>query len=394
MRKLKTLSLFSGCGGLDLGFHQEGFLNVGAYDINPAVIDTFRANIADNAHVEDLSLQTIKPRSAIDVLLAGSPCQGFSLAGKRNVEDPRNNLLIRAGDHAIALRPKIFLAENVPGALSGEMRRYWDQLDQMLIGAGYKTRTLSIDASHLGVAQTRRRIFLLACRDNLDFEYVLPAPKSVASLAQALDDIPNDREHAQSVVLEEETADIKIARHIGPGQKLSNVRRGPNSVHTWHIPDVFGRTTVAEQRLLMELIVLRRRIRVRTSGDADPVAFDLLRAHVGSGTERLVGSLVRKNYLRYSNDAVDLANTFNGKYRRLMWEKPSYTVDTYFGNPRYFLHPVEHRGFSVREAARIQGFPDGYTFTGTMKENFQMIGNAVSPVVSRHLAQLVKSLLL
>lgn len=393
MKKLKTASLFSGCGGLDLGFHEEGFLNVGAFDINPAVVQTFRKNISAAAHVADLVEDPIHVPRNIDVLLAGSPCQGFSLAGKRKLHDPRNNLLVRAGEYALAIRPKIFIAENVPGALVGDLKRYWDQLNRMLVENGYQTQTLRIDAAELGAAQTRRRAFLIAWSMKRDFNLDTTVSGSPRTLRCALSAIPNDDEHAQRAVLEDDSADLKIATNIKPGQKLSNVRKGPNAVHTWHIPEVFGKTTKAERAFLNELIGLRRRLRVRDTGDADPIAVDALIEHLGDSVPTIVDRLAAKGYLRWVSGSIDLANTFNGKYRRLMWERPSHTVDTYFGNPRYFLHPSEHRGFSVREAARIQGFPDSFGFCGTMKENFKMIGNAVSPIVSRHLAKIVREVL-
>ncbi|MEK6364984.1 MAG: DNA cytosine methyltransferase [Burkholderia gladioli] len=393
MKQLRTVSLFSGCGGLDLGFHHEGFVNVGAYDINPIVIETFRQNINNAAYVADLGREMVDIPTNVDVLLAGSPCQGFSLAGKRDIHDPRNNLLVRAGEYALSVRPRVFLAENVPGALSGELKRYWASLDKLLVSNGYRTRTIEIEATQVGAAQTRRRVFLIAWTGKRDLNISIPEVANEPTLRDALKNLPRDAEHAQHTTLKSESTDIQIAECIKPGQKLSNVRRGPNTVHTWHIPGVFGRTTKAERELLDGLIGLRRRLRTRLKGDADPVSIDAIREHAGREADRLVERLIKKGYLRMINGSIDLANTFNGKYRRLAWDRPSYTVDTYFGNPRYFLHPTEHRGFSVREAARIQGFPDSFTFHGTMRENFQMIGNAVSPKVSRYLAGVIRTLL-
>ena len=82
----------------------------------------------------------------------------------------------------------------------------------------------------------------------------------------------------------------------------------------------------------------------------------------------------------------DLTNAFNGKFRRLKWDQPAPTVDTRFGQPRYFLHPDEDRGFSVREAARIQGFPDAYKFPSSDSIAFRLIGNAVPPPMANAIA--------
>ncbi len=98
--------------------------------------------------------------------------------------------------------------------------------------------------------------------------------------------------------------------------------------------------------------------------------------------------------MREIGDTHDLTGAFNGKYRRLSWDKPSNTVDTRFGSPTYFLHPEEQRGFTVREAARIQGFPDSFIFSGTEKEQYQMVGNAVPPPMAKKIALQIRKLLL
>jgi DNA (cytosine-5)-methyltransferase 1 len=104
--------------------------------------------------------------------------------------------------------------------------------------------------------------------------------------------------------------------------------------------------------------------------------------------------LIRKGYVRKKGALWDLANTFNGTFRRLEWNKPSHTVDTYFGNPRYFLHPSENRGFTVREAARIQGFPDSFIFFGCEASQYRQVGNAVPPPIARALAATVRRAIL
>ena len=189
------------------------------------------------------------------------------------------------------------------------------------------------------------------------------------------------------VSLDHSSADYKIAAKLKPGQKLSNVREGPRAVHTWEIPEVFGRTNKYERTVLHQVIRLRRQNRIRDFGDADPVSTQLLNDLFGSKT---LENLVKKGYLKKIGECHDLVGTFNGKYRRLHFDEPSYTVDTRFGNPRSFLHPTENRGFSVREAARIQGFPDEFIFSGTSAQQFRMIGNAVPPPMAENIALYLK----
>jgi DNA (cytosine-5)-methyltransferase 1 len=105
-------------------------------------------------------------------------------------------------------------------------------------------------------------------------------------------------------------------------------------------------------------------------------------------------SLLSKGYIRRVGRYYDLTHTFNGKFRRLSWNAPALTVDTRFGDPRYFLHPEEDRGFTVREVARVQGFPDSYIFFGRERLSYTMLGNAVPPPMARSIAQLVRTRLL
>src|SRR5207302_303230 len=121
----------------------------------------------------------------------------------------------------------------------------------------------------------------------------------------------------------------------------------------------------------------------------DPVSERHLRTELGYSVSSLLKRLIDKGYVRRVGRRYDLSHTFNGKFRRLSLDLPSLTVDTRFGNPRYFLHPTQQRGFTVREAARIQGFPDSFVFSGSESSQFRLIGNAVPPPLARGLASFV-----
>ena len=159
------------------------------------------------------------------------------------------------------------------------------------------------------------------------------------------------------------------------------------SVHTWDIPEVFGKVTKQEISLLETIVKLRRQKRRRSNGDADPVDVDYLKQLFGDNVGDMINSLVDRKYLRRDGGFVDITNTFNGKFRRLKWDDISPTVHTRFGQPRYFLHPTEHRGFSYEEAALIQSFPKDFTFSGSQSSKFRMIGNAVPPKLAESVAQ-------
>ena len=139
---------------------------------------------------------------------------------------------------------------------------------------------------------------------------------------------------------------------------------------------------------------LRRRERVRSFGDGDPVPLDRISRELGRPVNNEVERLVAAGYLRWAANGVELKQTYNGRYRRLMWDATAPTVNTKFGRMDLFLHPSEHRGMTPREAARIQGFPDAFRFTGSAKDKFMQIGNAVPPPMAAGLAEFVREALL
>ena len=382
------VSLFAGCGGLDLGFVEAGFRCVAAVDHDPIALATHRENFDDTTYQVDLTSSTPQLGSlkSVDVVTAGPPCQGFSTIGKRELHDPRNSLLVRAAQIAVQLRPRVILLENVPGALSGQHRTYWENAKNVLTTAGYRTSDAIVDAADYGVPQTRRRAVLLASRGHKTPD--LPRP---SQRRQTLRDVLSTGV-ASGISLLSGTQ-LLIARAIAPGQKLCNVRGGVRAVPTWEVPAVFGYTTGLERLMLEAIRRLRRQDRVRQSGDADPVPLSKLRRLFPKTLESTLSSLQEKGYVKLRGQTCDLTHTFNGKYRRLSWDAPSPTVDTRFGSPRYFLHPSENRGFSVTEAAAIQTFPENFTFVGSTAAQFRMIGNAVPPRLARRFALTIRDLL-
>ncbi len=390
---LSFASLFSGCGGFDLGFIREGFSSRAAYDCDSEAVDSFKANFS--SPIYDVDLTEGVPRENelrdIDVLIAGPPCQGFSTAGKRQIDDKRNHLLTLTGHLASRISPKVLIVENVAGALSGAHARYWHELDATMRQAGYRTNTIRCQATDVGMAQLRRRILFFAWKTKRDIDFTIQAlpPKDLRSV---LDGVQHQANHHPKKLIPQ-SREWQIARRIKAGQKLSNVRGGENAVATWDIPEVFGAISDHERTILEVLRRLRRQNRLRDHGDADPVSLCRLESALGKPFVRLVDDLVAKGYLRRVGPGIDLVGTFNGKFRRLAWDKPSCTVDTRFGSPRYFLHPSQPRGFTVREAARIQGFDDGYTFHGSELGQYRQVGNAVPPPLGALAARLAKRLL-
>lgn len=394
MKRLPTFaSLCSGCGGLDLGFEQAGFRGLAAFDLDQQAIDVHNANLQTPGFVADIA--TSKIREGIpgrpDVVIAGPPCQGFSTLGKRRLDDPRNSLILTAARLAVELRPQVIVLENVSGAVSGAMAPLWAQAEQTFQNAGYRFQTQRVTSAHFGVPQIRRRVVLLAWKLKSANPHLNSLP--ARSLQETLSGVGGFKNH-EPKELKRGSKEYQIALRIRPHQKLCNVRGGDRAVPTWEIPEVYGTTTASEREVLLTVQRLRRQLRLRDHGDADPVRLNDITEACGRNVNSDVRRLHDKQYLRKVGQRYDLVHAFNGKFRRLAWHENAPTVDTRFGEPRYFLHPDEQRGLSVREAARIQGFPDDFIFSGPRAAQFRMVGNAVPPPLAQQIAIAIRDQLL
>lgn len=370
---------------MDGGFQRAGFRTKLAVDVDSLAVATYNRNLAPVAIVGDLrrGYDLARSQRLPDVLLAGPPCQGFSTAGKRDRADPRNELLLLTASLTVHMRPRAVVVENVSGVLSGWSKRYWASTDDVLRRNGYKTVDLSIKASDFGLPQLRRRIIKIGWSTGAEPRITLNTGP-VITLAEAmkgLRGIPNHEPRALPL----SSRASRIAHKIASGQKLTNVRGGKRSVHTWDIPDVFGATNSHEREVLTAIRLLRRRDRKRNWGDADPVSLGSLLSECGRSVDRTLNRLIAKGYVRKVRSHYDLTHTFNGKYQRLAWDEPAPTVHTKFGDPHYFLHPDKHRGLTVRECARIQGFPDDFLFYGQLEDQYRLVGNAVPPTIAHAL---------
>jgi DNA (cytosine-5)-methyltransferase 1 len=262
----------------------------------------------------------------------------------------------------------------------------------MLRNLGYRTAEFRCDSHKMGVAQRRHRAVAMAWRSNRSIPADLIG-QSGGTLRDAIRGVARATDHCPKA-LNPVTRLARIAQRIRPGQKLCNVRASDRAVHTWDIPEVFGATTLRERCILEALLRLRRRHRVRDTGDGDPVTARVLSSYVGFPAGPVLRRLLAAGYIRRTSERYNLTHTFNGKPRRLRWSQPVPTVDTRFGDPWYYLHPSQNRGFTIREAARLQGFPDWFTFSGSVRARYRLIGNAVPPPLAAVLAAFVRDHLL
>lgn len=389
--EIKIASLFSGCGGLDHGFEEAGFRIHFAADQNADAVECYNSSLRPVARQLTID-RYLEFAFQPDVIIAGPPCQGFSTGGGYKANDERNDLLISTCSIIARCKPRLAVIENVEALTNRRNTGYLSAALEALASAGYHCEWSVLTATDFGVAQRRRRTVIIA-RKSAPFTMYRASPREAVKLSSVLSGISDSDINHKPIYHSADLKHHRIALRIKPGQKLCNVRSGPNSVPTWEIPEVFGSTNGAEKLVLQAVRQLRRTERKRSYGDADPVSVDRLSTICSSADAQTIDNLRRIGYLRILGNEIDLTNTFNGKYRRLRADDVSPTVDTRFGDIQLFLHPLEHRGMTVREAARIQGFPDNIKFPKNEKSAFRLIGNAVPPPMAFELAKYCRELL-
>ena len=421
----RVVSIFCGCGGLDIGFHQEAFDLIYSCDNDPAAVDCYKRNIDDRVFCRDATSDEfhadIRNLGRCDVVLGGFPCQGFSKAGPKQKGDSRNRLYIEMHRAVAELSPKIFIAENVDGMSQNFGGSYLQQITADFASLGYDVEHRVIDAVAYGVPQHRRRIIFVGTK-GFDFEWPEPthmAPsrngefrignyngrslfdREPVSRAQTIRDAIGDLAEPDSDVSDHLVTNSwpkkyeKVFQRIGPGQKLCNVRHADTSVYTWEIPDAFGKTSLRERHVLESISKHRRHKRYGTIPNGNPLPIEEIEKLSGLITIRPeITSLLEKGYLKDMSGKYDLKGAMfcSGLFKRPRWDDPSPTILTNFHNPRYFLHPEKNRPFTLRECARLQSFPDSFRFTDVdvdLISGYRLVGNAVPPLVSRAFADAV-----
>jgi len=432
-KRYSVVSIFSGCGGLDLGFKQKGFDLVYACDIDPKAVDCYSRNIERYIFCRDVRRAEfhadIAAIGSCDLVLGGFPCQGFSKAGPKNVKDPRN-LLYREMYQAIArLCPHLFIAENVDGISQNFAGAYIELIVKEFEQIGYDVEYRILDAAAFGLPQHRRRIFFVGVRQPSNYKFQWPeathavktrngefkisstsieqlplfqwASKNGISLPiRTIKDAIADLVELDDCIPDHQVTNAwsqkyeVIFKAIEPGQKLCNVRHAATSVYTWEIPEFFGLVTQRERTILETISKYRRHKKYGNIPNGNPLPIEEIERLSGlNKIQTEIASLISKEYLKEKKGKYDLKGAMfcSGLFKRPSWDEPAPTVLTNFHNPRYFLHPLKDRPFSLRECARLQGFPDEFLFTGSESQvdlvsGYRLVGNAVPPPLSEMFA--------
>ncbi len=329
--KRLALDLFSGAGGLSLGFKKAGFQVVQAIESDPHAAATYRHNHPEADLLEedicsfdpDASLSRLGLRPGdITVLINGPPCQGFSESNRRtrSLTNPQNHLYQQFLKFLKAVQPVWFVFENVAGLRTLSGGYILQRIIEECAALGYEVKWKELNAADYGVPQFRRRLFILGNRFGLPINFPEstrgPGKKPYVKVRQAINDLPELGNVQGNLVSHNAEKIIKRYRHIKSGQNWEAV---------------------------------------------PPELID--------------------NY-------KDIARCHTGIYYRLEKNKPAKVIGNFRKN--MLIHPEQNRGLSVREAARLQSFPDDYQFLGSIGFQQQQVADAVPPILAEKVAGAIK----
>ena len=323
MAEPTIISLFSGCGGLDLGFHLEGYRTVWANDISVEASETFRQNFGDVINNSDI--ETIDPfkNSSIpecDLILGGFPCQDFSIIWKRpGLNGTRGNLYKSFLRFVEAKKPKAFVAENVKGLLTANNRKAIKQIikDFENIAPGYIIKVQLYNFADYGVPQFRERVLIVGVRMDTGFEFFHPQPTHGPKAKKP---------------------------YLSAGEALRDVEKAKFNNEKLNI----AKKTESMLKLIPE------------GGNFTDIPKD---------------------------NALYVKGMISHVYRRIRRNEPAKTIIAAGGGGTWGYHYPEPRPLTNRERARLQSFPDDFIFYGSKTEVRRQIGNAVPPNGVREIAK-------
>jgi DNA (cytosine-5)-methyltransferase 1 len=365
-KRFRLIDAFAGAGGMTLGFSSmfgHAFDPVWANDFNEDCVRTYDENFGAHCSSGDI-VKLLKSRSLdipiADVVIGGPPCQGFSLLNKQRDGDSRKALWRQYFEIVRRSEAKVFVMENVPQLLGSIEHAAITRTAKAL---GFEVASGVLRAPDYGVPQMRRRAFIIGSRTGSPSQVFPPKkthfdPSRDEQLASMRTGSANG--HLPGAVRWRTVRDVIADLPEPVGTEIRAVRP-PLDLHFGRSPTP---TSLARYRVLSEEGMNR---------------FDL---------QRLAPDLTPACWIKKTSGGTDL-------FGRLWWDRPAFTIRTEFFKPEKgrYLHPVQDRPITHREAARLQSFPDAFRFAGTKIEVARQIGNAVPPLLSARVADVVYMLL-
>ena len=352
MKHYNGIDLFAGAGGLSEGAKMAGVSVEHAIEFNKSAAKTYKRNHPQsNVICEDIRkvnpLQIVEPWTRVFIIMGGPPCQGFSLANTmtRNMNNPNNSMFKEFVRFVRELSPDWFLFENVYGLTNINDGETEHMIKSCFEGLGYNVKPGILWASSFGVPQSRNRYFMVGNRLGIEFSFPEPYKYEV-TVADAISDLPI-LSNGDSYDELPYRLDIKDASEYARLMRAGSLTCTQNYVSKNN-----------------DLVIERYK-------------------HIGQGQNwSAIPESLMMNY-------ADKTRCHSNIYRRLRMDKPSVVISNY--RKSMLIHPIQDRGLSVREAARIQSFPDAYYFEGPVSHIQQQIGNAVPPLLAKAvIGQIIK----
>lgn len=398
MSKLKVLSLFSGAGGMDIGFTNAGCEIVWANDVFGEAVASYKNYLGDHIICKDIrEIPSIDMPDDIDIVIGGFPCQGFSIANTRRSMDDQRNFLYKEMLRVIKDKnPKFFVAENVKGILSLNNGKAFEMIKEDFNSLGYNVEARILNAAEYGVPQARERVVIMGNRLGLDNPY---PPKSHYVLG-----VTKDIDNLEPAITTEQAIGF-----------LSNVKLNSNPIDldgkiiynhiaSTNVEDKFwGRKyEVCQLDICDYLKYWRDKSGWTTKAIDDHFGYKYTAGH-WFRKDNNSGSIPNaedwwelKKILGFDDKYDKLVTTyvekeikFEQSLRITNWDRPSDTITA--TSPE--IHINKKRRLSVRECAILQTFPNDYIFTGSLNRMYTQVGNAVPVLLAQKIAEGIKSVL-
>jgi len=384
---LTMVDLFAGAGGLSCGLEMAGFQPLCASEIEPVYSSTYKKNhgqtpcftkdIRELDAKEILSAMKMK-RGELDLLAGGPPCQGFSInAPLRSKDDHRNHLFQEFIRIAEALQPRIILIENVPGIVSfdkgGTVKAIYKSLEKI----GYKAQHRILFAGHYGIPQMRFRTFFIGSRDGV----ALPSWPEPSHYVQARANFTGGKELCLPLV---ELMQYRLKSRPKVIDAISDLPAIYNNDS-----EVAEYASAPKSHYQKQLRNGQKVIYNHRRSNLSPINLQRLKFIPQGGSWRDIPRELLPNGMKRAR-----RSDHTKRYGRLHPDGMCSTIltkcDPHWGS---FFHPHEDRVISVREAARIQSFPDRYVFLGNLGQQYEQVGNAVPPLLAKEVGkQIIKAL--
>lgn len=360
-----AISLFAGAGGCSLGFKNAGYKILYASDIDKSAIETYNINFPETfTECKDIRnvdfhniLSTLNIHAGeVDIVIGGPPCQGFSTAGARSEDDPRNGLLRQYVQALDIIKPKWFLMENVEGLLTAKKGEYIRETIIALTKLGYTVRLEKVYSHDYGIPQKRKRVIIIGNRFGQVFKFPKPQGQMV-TISQALTGLPSPSYE-----------NISLPYEIDFSNSWAKILKSPTGIVTDH----FTQTLTGIQY---------DRVKELKQGQTMKNLPDYMQHPSFS-----------KRAARRVKDGMPTEKRGGAPsgLKRLKENEPSLTITS--AAIREFIHPTENRYLTIRECARIQTFPDDFIFCGCTGDKIQQIGNAIPPLLAEIFARHIYSI--